>query len=161
MLSASPASLPANGAAVSTITVQVRDAAGNALRASAGPVSLHSSAGRLSTVTDLHDGTYTASLRAGTAPGEAVVTGELGGEAIGSQATVVLEAQCVVPRVRGKTLAAAGAALRQGRCAVGTVKTVRSTTVAAGKVIAQRPGAGRILAPDTKVNLTVSRGRNR
>jgi invasin-like protein/PASTA domain-containing protein len=158
-IAASPASLPANGAAVSTISVHVRDAAGNAVTTSAGAISLRASAGRLSSVTDLHNGTYTASLTAGTTAGQAVVTGELDGEAIGSEATVTLEAQCLVPRVRGKTLAAAKVALRQAHCDVGRVKGVRSTTVSAGKVVSQNPGAGQILTPGSKVNLAVSRGR--
>jgi adhesin/invasin len=160
-LSASPASIPANGSAISTITLHVKDAAGNALTSSASPVALHTSAGRLSAVTDLHNGTYTAALTAGTTPGQAVVTGQLAGEAIGGQANVTLEAQCVVPRVRGKTLAAAKDALRQAHCGIGSVKTIRSATVAAGKVISQSPAAARILAPGSKVKLTVSRGRKR
>ena len=155
MLSAAPTSIPANGSALSTITLHVKDAAGNAVTQSGGPVALHTSVGRLSSVTDLHNGSYTAALTAGTTPGQAVVTGELGGEAIGGNVTVTLEAQCVVPRVRGKTLGAAKSALRLAHCGVGAVKTVRSATVATGKVISQSPVAGRVLAPGTKVKLTV------
>ena len=158
-IAASPASLPADGAAVATISVQVRDAAGNAVTTSAGAVSLRSTAGRLSNVTDLHNGIYTASLTAGTTPGRAVLTGELGGEAIGSEATVTLEAQCIVPRLRGKAVTAAKVALRQAHCGLGRVKSVRSTTISAGKVVSQSPGAGRILTTGSKVNLAVSRGR--
>ena len=158
-LSAAPTSVPANGSALSTITLHVKDAAGNALTQSGGPVALHTSAGRLSAVTDLHNGSYSAALTAGTTPGQAVVTGELGGEAIGGNVTVTLEAQCVVPHVRGKTLGAAKNALRRAHCGVGAIKTVRSATLATGKVISQSPVAGRVLAPGTKVKLTVSRGR--
>jgi len=139
----------------------VRDAAGNALNASAGPVALHASAGGLSSVTDLDNGTYTATLTAATTPGRAVISGELGGETIGGQVAVTLAAQCVVPRLRGKTLAAAKDTLRQAHCGAGKVKTARSTTVAAGRVISQSPAAGRRRATGTKVNLTVSRGRRR
>jgi invasin-like protein/PASTA domain-containing protein len=160
-LSAAPASIPANGAAVSTITLHLKDAAGNALTTSAGAVALHATAGRLSAVTDMHNGTYTASLTAGMAPGKALVTGELDGEAIGGQATVRLAPRCIVPRVRGKTLAAANDALRKSHCGVGKVRTVRSAAIAAGKVISQRPVAGRVFAPGTKVTLAVSRGRKR
>jgi adhesin/invasin len=160
-LSASPASIPANGTSLSTITLHAKDAAGNALSTSAGAVALHATAGRLSAVTDLHNGTYTASLSAGTAPGQAIVTGELDGETIGVPVAVTLEAQCIVPRVRGKTLGAAKDALRHAHCGVGSIKSVRSTTVAAGKVISQSPVAGRMLAAGSKVRLTVSRGRRR
>ena len=104
-------------------------------------------------------GSYSAALTAGTTPGQAVVTGELGGEAIGGNVTVTLEAQCVVPHVRGKTLGAAKNALRRAHCGVGAIKTVRSATLATDKVISQSPVAGRVLAPGTKVKLTVSRGR--
>ena len=140
-LSAAPAAVPANGSAISTVTVDVKDSAGNDLQSSAGAVALHTSLGTLSSVTDLHNGSYTAALTAGTQPGTAVITGELGGQAIAGQATVTLEAQCIVPRVRGKTLAAARVALRASHCGVGAVKTVRSATVAAGKV-PTAPGGG-------------------
>jgi len=160
-LSASPASIPANGAASSTITLHVKDGSGNALTKSAGSVALHASTGQLSSVSDLHDGTYTASLTASTIPGQAVVTGELAGEAIGGQATITLEAQCIVPRVRGKTLRAARKALQATNCGVGAVKFMRSATVGAGKIITQSPAAGRIVAPGSKVKLTVSLGRRR
>jgi beta-lactam-binding protein with PASTA domain len=49
--------------------------------------------------------------------------------------------------------------LRRAHCGVGAVRTVRSATAAAGKVISQSPAVGRVLAPGTKVTLTVSRGR--
>jgi len=62
---------------------------------------------------------------------------------------------------RGKTLAAARSTLRASHCGVGTVKTVRSSTVAVGRVISQSPVAGRTRAAGTKVKLTVSRGRRR
>jgi adhesin/invasin len=160
-LSAAPAAVPANGSAISTVNVHVNDSAGNDLQSSAGAVVLHTSLGTLSSVTDLHNGSYTAALTAGTQPGQAVITGELGGQAIAGQATVTLEAQCIVPRVRGKTLVAARVALRASHCGVGAVKTVRSATVAAGKVLSQRPAAGRTLPAGTKVKLTISRGRRR
>ena len=98
-LSAAPAAVPANGSAISTVTVHVNDSAGNDLQSSAGAVALHTNLGTLSPATDLHNGTYTAALTAGTQPGQAVITGELGGQAIAGQATVTLEAQCIVPRV--------------------------------------------------------------
>lgn len=112
-------------------------------------------------MTDLHNGTYTASLTAGTAPGQAVIAGALGGVAMGEPITVTFVAQCVVPRVRGKSLAAAKGALRRAHCGVGTVKTVRSSSVPAGRVIAQSRAAGRRLEAGARVSLTVSKGRRR
>jgi hypothetical protein len=122
---------------------------------------LFTTAGRLSAVTDLNNGSYTATLTAPTTPGEAVITGELAGEKIGAQATVTLQAQCVVPGVRGKSVAAAKSALIDAHCRVGSVKTVHSTSVVAGKVISQSPAAGRRFAAGTRINLTVSRGGKR
>jgi hypothetical protein len=160
-LSAAPAAIPADGKSASTITVHLEDAAGNRLTGSAGAIVLHASAGRLSAVTDLHDGTYVAMLTAGMVPGRAVIGGELAGEAIGGEVTVTLEAQCVVPRLHGKALAAAKATLRKAHCAVGKVKRAGSKTVGAGKVVSQHPSAGRRLNAGAKVNLTVSSGRRR
>jgi len=58
----------ANGSAISTVTVHVKDSAGNDLQSSAGAVGLHASLGTLSPATDLHNGSYTAALTAGTRP---------------------------------------------------------------------------------------------
>jgi uncharacterized delta-60 repeat protein len=68
-------------------------------------------------------------------------------------------AKCVVPNVRGKTLAAARRMLAKRRCAVGKVKRKASARVKRGRVISQgrRPGAR--LPNRSKVNLVISRGR--
>jgi Subtilase family/PASTA domain len=66
--------------------------------------------------------------------------------------------QCVVPRVTGKTLAAARTALARSRCALGRVRKRRSR-VRKGHVVAQsvRPGTRR--PRGSRVGLTLSRGR--
>lgn len=64
---------------------------------------------------------------------------------------------CVVPRVRGKKLAAARRAIRRAKCRVGRVRKARSRRPS-GRVLAQTPRPGRRLAVGTKVNLVVSRG---
>ena len=66
--------------------------------------------------------------------------------------------QCVVPRVTGKTLAAARTALAHSRCALGRV-TKRRSRVRKGRVVAQsmRPGTRR--PRGFRVGLTLSRGR--
>jgi uncharacterized delta-60 repeat protein len=66
---------------------------------------------------------------------------------------------CLVPKVRGKTLRAARASLTRARCRVGRITRRASTNVTKGRVIAQRPAAGRRLPAASKVNLVVSRGR--
>lgn len=68
---------------------------------------------------------------------------------------------CVVPKVRGQTLRAARARLTRANCRLGRVRLVSSRRVKKGRVISQRPQAGRRLADHAKVNLVVSRGRRR
>lgn len=65
---------------------------------------------------------------------------------------------CRVPKVTGKRLAAAKAAITHAHCAVGKVTTVFSARVKKGRVVSQRPAPGTTLAARSKVRLTVSRG---
>ncbi|HKH31540.1 MAG TPA: S8 family serine peptidase [Gaiellaceae bacterium] len=67
-------------------------------------------------------------------------------------------ARCKVPRVKGKTVAAAKTALKRAGCKLGPVKRVRSR-VPKGRIVAQRPAAGRRVGKGTPVAVTVSRGR--
>ena len=60
--------------------------------------------------------------------------------------------------MNGKTLAAAKKALKKANCGVGTVTRKASSTVAKGKVISTKPGAGTKHKAGTKVKLTVSSG---
>ncbi len=77
--------------------------------------------------------------------------------------TVVWEAQamCVVPNVKGKTLAAAQSAIAEAKCQTGTIQRAFSTKVKRSRVISQKPGPDTRLAEGGKVNLVVSRGRKR
>jgi len=151
----------ADGSSISTITVRAKDASGNTLTSSGGPVTLTASAGTLSGVTDNKDGTYAATLRSSTSPGQAVIGGTIAGGAIAHPATVTFLAQCVVPNVRGLTLAAARAALRRAHCSSGTVRRIASRAVRAGRVISQQPGKGRRLPDGSTVKLVVSTGPRR
>jgi beta-lactam-binding protein with PASTA domain len=65
---------------------------------------------------------------------------------------------CTVPQVKGVALAKAKTRLTNARCGVGFVVRQRST-VKKGAVIYPLPKAGSILAPQTAVDLYVSRGR--
>jgi hypothetical protein len=67
--------------------------------------------------------------------------------------------KCTVPKVVGKTLAAAKLALKAKHCVAGTVSRAYSRTIKKGKVVSQSRRAGRVLPAGTKVNLVVSRGR--
>ena len=64
---------------------------------------------------------------------------------------------CVVPRVRGRTLARAKVLLVRANCRVGKVTRVRSR-LKAGTVLKQAPPAGARRARGAKVALRVSRG---
>jgi hypothetical protein len=65
--------------------------------------------------------------------------------------------RCRVPKVIGKTLAAARRAIRQRHCSVGRIRYTRSSR-ARNKVLSQSPRAGRRLARGGRVNLVLSRG---
>jgi PASTA domain-containing protein/PKD domain-containing protein len=68
---------------------------------------------------------------------------------------------CVVPKVVGKTLRKAKSALKARHCKTGTVRRAYSAKVKKGRVLRQRPKAGKQLANGAKVNLVVSRGKRR
>lgn len=67
--------------------------------------------------------------------------------------------RCVVPKVKGKTVAAATRAIRSHDCSLGRVTHKPSRTVRKGHVIAQRPRPGSRLRHGAKVDLVVSKGR--
>jgi serine/threonine-protein kinase len=68
---------------------------------------------------------------------------------------------CVVPRVTGATLAQAKRAIATARCSVGTVARASSNIVRRGRVLAQKPKAGVKRAVGAKIDLVVSKGKNR
>jgi PASTA domain len=69
--------------------------------------------------------------------------------------------RCVVPNVKGKTLAKAKAALKARGCATGKVKRAFSGKVKKGRVIQQSKRAGSRHPVKTKVGLTVSKGKRK
>ena len=66
-------------------------------------------------------------------------------------------AKCVVPKLKGKTLAAAEKALAKAHCKTGAIKRVKSKHAKKGTVIAQGTPAGKSLAAGSKVKLTASK----
>ena len=66
--------------------------------------------------------------------------------------------RCRVPRLKGKTLKAAATTLKRAGCKLGPVKRARSR-VRKGRIVAQRPAAGRLVGKGTPVVVTISRGR--
>lgn len=79
-----------------------------------------------------------------------------------TSASLTLQKQelCVVPRLEGKSLAAARKALQNAHCAVGRITKHTSSTVSNGKVISSSPKAGSKRRAGTGVALTVSRGKH-
>ncbi|MFL5958957.1 MAG: InlB B-repeat-containing protein [Gaiellaceae bacterium] len=73
-------------------------------------------------------------------------------------ATFARKIVCVVPKVKGKKLKAAKAALARAHCRPGTI-TRKYSKVGKGRVISQKPRPGRHLARGAKVNLAVSKGK--
>lgn len=67
---------------------------------------------------------------------------------------------CIVPKLKGKKLRAARRALRHAHCRLGTIKR-RFSNVKKGRIIAQRPRAGRHRRARTRVRLVISRGHRR
>jgi|GEM_PF-2375848 len=67
-----------------------------------------------------------------------------------------LAPQCVVPNLKGKTLAAAKQALKQAHCALGTV-TEKKSSGKAGIVLSQRPTPGKHLPAGSKVSVVLSK----
>ena len=70
-------------------------------------------------------------------------------------------AGCLVPDVRGVSLAVATKLLKMYECTPGKVVQARSGRVPKGRVIAQGTAPGTRLASDGKVRLTVSLGKSR
>ena len=66
---------------------------------------------------------------------------------------------CVVPKLKGKTLAASKRALRTAHCKLGKVTRRHSRSVRKGRVIAQRPKPGTRKEVGGAVAITLSRGR--
>ena len=88
-IDAAPGAIVADGTSTSTITVQLKDAAGNDLAAGGGLVALSlSGTGSLSGVTDEGDGTYTATLTSPTTVGGGSITGTLNAVGLADSAAV-------------------------------------------------------------------------
>ncbi|MCP1311371.1 invasin domain 3-containing protein [Paenibacillus tyrfis] len=85
---AGAATLAADGASQTTISVKLKDAQGNALASGGAAVAITSTLGTVSAVTDKQNGTYTATLTAPTTVGTATISATVGGSAIASTASV-------------------------------------------------------------------------
>jgi beta-lactam-binding protein with PASTA domain len=61
----------------------------------------------------------------------------------------------VVPKLRGKTLKAAGKRARRAGCRVSPVKKLKGVTSTTGRVVKQRPKAGRVHPAGSRVAVTL------
>ena len=67
--------------------------------------------------------------------------------------------KCIVPELKGKKLKPAKRALMKAHCTPGRITRKYSKVVRRGRVISQKPRAGRHRPMSTKVNFTLSKGR--
>ncbi|WP_024363372.1 InlB B-repeat-containing protein [Lysinibacillus sphaericus] len=81
-------SLVANGTSQTTVTIQLKDAQGNNITTGGEAVTIASSVGTVSAVTDHNNGTYTATLTAPTTIGTGSISASVGGSAIPTTASV-------------------------------------------------------------------------
>ncbi|RJT26184.1 hypothetical protein D5I55_01340, partial [Chakrabartia godavariana] len=88
LITAATSSISANGTSTTVITVQLKDVNGNNLTTGGNVVTLSTTAGTLSSVTDNGNGTYTATLRSSTSVTTATVSGTVDGLAIANSAQV-------------------------------------------------------------------------
>lgn len=88
IVSASPTSVHANGTSSSTITVQVKDGFGNNFRNGGDTVTLSTTLGTLSSVSDNSNGTYTATLTS-SSEGTATISATLNSVTVTDTATVL------------------------------------------------------------------------
>ncbi|MDB4882252.1 MAG: fibronectin type protein, partial [Gemmatimonadetes bacterium] len=136
-LAASPTSVGPSGA--STITVQLKDAAGNALTSSGGTVALATTGGSLSTVVDNANGSYTATLTSPASIGAVTITGTLNGSAL---------AQSAIVTVTTGAPSAATSTLSVGATTLAPAQTTSVTVIvrdAANNVIASATSADFVL----------------
>jgi hypothetical protein len=81
-ITSNPMMIVANGTAISTIAVEAKDAYGNFLTVGGATVTLATTDGALTGVTDLGNGTYTATLTSNLTVETVTITGTLNGSAI-------------------------------------------------------------------------------
>jgi PKD repeat protein len=88
-----------------------------------------------------------------------VVTDEFGAASAAATRTIVVSKPtgCVVPKLHGKSLAAAKRALRKAHCAIGKITHKHSRLVKPGHVIASKPRPHARRRAGSKVALIIAR----
>ena len=62
---------------------------------------------------------------------------------------------CAVPKLKGKRLKASKRVAAKGGCGVGKVTRRKGATAKRGRVVRQKPAPGAVLAPGTRINVTL------
>lgn len=88
--------ITANGISTSTVTIRLKDAAGNYLTRSGGVVTVYTTQGTLGIVTDNNDGTYTVVLTSSNSQVTAAITFAINGTTASSSANVVFSSNLPV-----------------------------------------------------------------
>ena len=83
-----------------------------------------------------------------------VTTTTLAGTSATARSDAFFYEGCVVPKLKGKKLKSSRNALRRANCKVGKIKHRKGKR---GQVVKQNPKVGKVLAPGTKVNVTVGK----
>jgi beta-lactam-binding protein with PASTA domain len=107
----------------------------------------------------LSNGSWYFHLRTRDNAGNWTATRHLGPFVIGVR--VAQQARCVVPNLKGKTVAQARRLLAAGRCALGRVTRAHSRLARAGRIVKQSRRPGARLPRGSKVSVVVSRGPKR
>jgi hypothetical protein len=144
---------PRNRSHVTTPLVAVRGSASDpvgiaSVAVDGRPVAI-TAGGAFSASVALHPGSNVISVSAANEAGNGAA----------AAVSVTYTPRCIVPRLRGKKLAAARTALRRARCRVGMVRSVRSRRVRRGRVISSKPRTGTMRRPGSTVGLLISLGR--
>jgi hypothetical protein len=74
--------------------------------------------------------------------------------------TATFTRQCVVPKLKGRTLARAKSALKSARCRLGKVKKPKHQSRGKLLVSSQSPTAGKIQSPGSRVNVRLAYSRH-
>lgn len=104
------------------------------------------------------DTEITATTPRSTKPGKVDVSVEtLAGTNANTRFDDFVYRACVVPKVLGRSLRAAKARIGRNGCKLGKVKKVEAPAKKVGKVLKQRPKPGKVLAPGSRVRLTLGK----
>ena len=154
-ITAAPASIVANGASTSTITVRLKDASGTNLVAGGDAVALSTTGGTLSAVTDNGNGTYTATLTSPVAAGSATVSGTVNAAPITSTANVTFTSPGSPPALLAATVTGATLILTYDQTLDGTSVPAPSDFNVVQNLIAQGTPTG-VAVSGTTVTISLA-----